>query len=66
MHNVFHVSLLKKYVANPKHILDADDTILVNQEEFPMKPETILETKEKHLRHRTNSRGFSEVEWVPY
>ena len=40
-------------MANPEHILDADDTILVNQEEFPMKPETILETKEKHLRRRT-------------
>ena len=53
VHDVFHVSLLKKYVANPEHILGADDTILVNQEEFSMKPETILETKEKHLRRRT-------------
>lgn len=45
MHDVFHVSLLKKYVANPEHILHADDSILVNREEFLMKPEIILETQ---------------------
>ena len=49
IHDVFHVSLLKQYVANPEHILDADDTILVNQEEFSMKSESILEIKEKYL-----------------
>ena len=35
VHNVFHVSLLKTYVANPDHVLNLDlnldDTILVNQ-----------------------------------
>ena len=30
IHNVFHVSLLKNYIANPDHILDLNDTILVN------------------------------------
>ena len=39
VHNVFHVSLLKKYNANPQYILDLDDTVLVNQEEFQMEPE---------------------------
>ena len=34
VHNVFHVSLLKHYVANLDHVLNHDDTILVNQEEF--------------------------------
>ena len=47
IHDVFHVSLLKQYVANPEHVLDVDDTILFNQEEFSMKPESILEIKEK-------------------
>ena len=64
VHDVFHVSLLKKYVANPEHILDADDTILVNQEEFPKKPKMILETKEKHLRHRTIREVL--VKWKGY
>ena len=30
VHNVFHVSLLQTYVANPDHVLNLDDTILVN------------------------------------
>ena len=34
VHNVFHVSLLKPYVANPNHVLNLDDTILVNQQVF--------------------------------
>ena len=33
-HDVFHVSLLKKYAPNLGHILDLDDNVIVNQEEF--------------------------------
>ena len=51
VHDVFHVSLLKKYVPNSKHILDLDDNILVNQEEFQMELEQILKIKEKQLRN---------------
>ncbi len=64
IHDVFHVSLLKQYIANFEHILDADDTILVNQEEFPMKPEMILEIKEKHLRRRIIRKAL--VKWNGY
>ena len=64
VHNVFHVSLLKQYVSNPEHVLDHDDTILVNQEEFQMKPEQILEGKEKKLRHRTIREVL--VQWKDY
>ena len=39
VHDVFHVSLLKKYVPNPGHILDLDDNVLVYQEKFWMEPE---------------------------
>lgn len=52
VHNVFHVSLLKQYVPNPEHVLNIDDTILVNREEFPLTPKMILESQEKNLRHR--------------
>ena len=52
VHNIFHVSLLKKYVPNPKHILDLDDNVLVNQEEFRMEPEQILKIREKQLRNQ--------------
>ena len=49
---LFHVSLLKKYVPNPGHILDLDDNVIVNQEEFRMEPEQILKVREKQLRNR--------------
>ena len=52
VHDVFHVSLLKKYVPNPRHILDLDDNVLINQEEFWMELEQILKTREKQLRNR--------------
>ena len=53
VHNIFHVDFLKAYVANPEHILNLDDSILVNQQEFQMEPEQILDMKKKRLRHRT-------------
>ena len=64
MHNVFHVSLLKKYNANPQHILDLDDTVLVNQEEFQTEPEQILDMREKQLRRRTIRDVL--VQWKEY
>ena len=53
VHNVSHASLLKNYVANPNHVLNLDDTILVNQEVYHMEPDWIVDVKEKKLRHRT-------------
>ncbi len=53
VHNNFHVSLLKEYVPDPLHLLNDEDTILVNQEEFQMTPEQILKIKERNLRRRT-------------
>ena len=52
VHNVFHVSLLNTYVANHNHGLNLDDTVLINQQEFQMELEQILDMKEKQLRHR--------------
>lgn len=63
MHDVFHVSLLKQYVANPEHVLDIDETILVNQEEFPLKG--ILESQEKKLHHRTMRRVLVKLNGYP-
>ena len=51
VHNVFHVILLKQYIADPSHALDHNDTILVLQEEFQMEPDQILKIKEQQLCH---------------
>ena len=64
VHNVFHVNLLKKYVPSAEHVLDLDDNVLVNQEEFQMEPEQILEMKEKQLRNRTVREVL--VQWKGY
>ena len=64
MHNVFHVCLLKAYVANPEHILNLDNTILVNQQDFQIDPEQILEMKEKQLRRRTIKEVL--IQWKGY
>ncbi|MCO5559642.1 hypothetical protein L7F22_013243 [Adiantum nelumboides] len=64
IHNVFHVSLLKKYVSDPLHILNHDDAILINQEEFQMEPEQVLEVKERKLRHQTLREVL--VKWKGY
>lgn len=64
VHRVFHVSLLKMYVPDPLHILNDQDTVLVNQEEFQLKPEQILDMKEKKLRHRTIREVL--VQWKGY
>ena len=47
VHNVFHVSLLKQYIADPSHVLDHNDTILILQEEFQTEPDQILKIKER-------------------
>jgi hypothetical protein len=50
--NVFHVSALRKYVADPSHVLEAEMIPLrenLSYEEVPMR---IIEKKENELRRR--------------
>ena len=68
IHKVFHVSLLKRYVPNPLHVLEEDNVNFVNQEEVIAEPERILKTEIRQLRNRTvykvliQWKGFSEEE----
>ena len=64
VNNVFHVSFLKKYIADPLHVLNKDDNILILQEEFQMEPEQILEVKERKLCHRRVREVL--VQWKGY
>ena len=52
VHSVFHVSLLKQYIADPSHVLNDEDTIFLSQDEFQMQPKRFLEIKERQLRQR--------------
>jgi hypothetical protein len=62
VHNVFHVSLLKKYTPDANHVIDWN-TIQVEQESaFQVHPVRILDQKIKQLRNRAI--GLVKVLWT--
>jgi hypothetical protein len=62
VHNVFHVSLLKKYIPNPNHVIDWN-VIQVEQEgALQVHPVHILDRKSKQLRKRAI--GLVKVQWT--
>jgi hypothetical protein len=52
LHDVFHVSQLRKYVSDPSHILEADDIPLKPNVSYQLKPKKILDRGEKTLRNK--------------
>ena len=53
LNNVFHASLLKKYVYDTKHVVDWSLLWVEHEREFPLEPIHILDKREVHLRKRT-------------
>ena len=47
VHNVFHVSMLRKYVSDPSHVLSYEDLELDEDLSYEEKPVQILDRKEK-------------------
>ena len=52
-HDVFHVSLLNKYVYYPKHVIDWNPLQVEPEGEFFPEPKCILDRRETRLRNRT-------------
>jgi hypothetical protein len=52
VHNVFHVSLLKKYVPNPNHIIDWIVIQVEHKGDFWVEPVWILDLKVKVLKNK--------------
>eukprot|EP00253_Pinus_taeda_P012702 PITA_12702 len=52
IHNVFHVSVLKKYVYDPKHVIRWQDVQVEPEGEVLVKPQSILDRREVRLRKR--------------
>ena len=52
VHNVFHVSMLRKYIADSSHILQHPEVEFTPDLRQELKPIKILDTKEKKLRNR--------------
>jgi hypothetical protein len=64
VHNVFHVSLLKKYVFDPNHIIDWNVIQVEHEGDFWVEPVCILNWKVKVLRNKTI--GMVNVQWTCY
>nr|CAD1836460.1 unnamed protein product [Ananas comosus var. bracteatus] len=52
MHNVFHVSALRKYIFDPAHVLDVTPVELRKDLSFEERPVRILAREVKRLRNR--------------
>ena len=64
VHNVFHVSLLKKYIPDANHVIDWN-VIQVEQEgTFQVHPVHILDRKIKQIQNRAI--GLVKVQWSLY
>ncbi|KAM6580350.1 hypothetical protein CsatA_004124 [Cannabis sativa] len=55
VHNVFHVSMLRKYVSDPMHVLSYEMLELQPDLCYDEQPVQILDRKEKVLRTKTIS-----------
>ncbi|KAK6229056.1 hypothetical protein SCA6_018007 [Theobroma cacao] len=55
IHNVFHVSMLKKYVPDPSHILKAPPIELHDDLKFEVQLVSILDRKDRVLRNKSIS-----------
>jgi hypothetical protein len=60
-HNVFHVSLLNKYVHDSNHIIHWSMIQVELKGEFLLEPQCIMERKETPLRNRTIAQV--KVQW---
>ena len=63
-HNVFHVSLLKKYAHDPNHVINWDVIQVEPEGEFQTRPLHILDKKVTMLCNR--GVGQVKVEWKHY
>ena len=52
IHNVFHISLLRKYISDPSHVLTVDEVELKDDLIYEEHPVQILDRRVKELRSK--------------
>ena len=62
VHNVFHISMLRMYILNPSHVLEAPEIELRDDLSYEEQPVQILGREEKELRNKTIS--LVKVLWI--
>jgi hypothetical protein len=71
IHNVFHVSQLKKYNPNPNHVFNEEPLQLLPNLSYTEKPKEILEMSVKELRNKSiptvkvlwEHHGVQDITW---
>ena len=63
VHNIFHVSQLRKYVGDPSHVVDFSEIEVRSDLTYEKQPVAILDQREKTLRNKTVS--LVRVMWHP-
>ena len=53
IHDVFHVSQLKKYQPDPSHIIEYENVALQDNLSFVVSPDKIIDVKIKQLRNKS-------------
>ena len=53
VHEVFHVSMLRKYMPDPAHVLDSGQIEVDTDGTFEEGPVCILDSRDQVLRHKT-------------
>ncbi|XP_043710304.1 uncharacterized protein LOC122659236 [Telopea speciosissima] len=61
VHDVFHVSMLRKYVHDPSHVLSQEPPELAADMSYKEQPEKILDSKVVNLRNRPIN--YVKVKW---
>ena len=61
VYNVSHVSMLRKYVPDPQHVIDFQTLEIREDVSYEEMPISILERNEKMLRNRSIS--LIKVQW---
>ena len=62
IHNVFHVSMLRKYVSDPSHVIHHEEIQVLPDTTYVEKPIQIVDTKEAVLRTKTIK--WVKVQWA--
>ena len=56
IHNTFHISILKKYVHDPTHVIDWNVIQVKPKGYFQVESDYILDMRENFLRNHTNGK----------
>ncbi|XP_042396452.1 uncharacterized protein LOC121986553 [Zingiber officinale] len=62
VHNVFHISMLRKYMSNPSHVLNFEPLQLTPNLSYEERPTQILSRQERRLRNKVIK--MIKVRWL--